>query len=63
MNNFPEEIKNLEGKWVALDKDTNEIIAHAATLSTLSRKISHIKDKVRFFKVPDLSVNYVPYGR
>ncbi len=60
METMPETITELEGKWVALDKETNEVMESADTLKRLREKLGDTAKDVVLFKVPDLGVTYVP---
>jgi len=62
MEQISEKLRELEGKWVALDKVTGEVIESAETLRELNQKISQSPLRVTLFKVPRLDVNLVPLG-
>ena len=55
LNNY----KNLENKWVALDKESNEIVEVAETLEELEKKLKEKIKNFYIFKLPRLDVNYV----
>ena len=55
LNNY----KNLENKWIALDKESNEIIEVAETLEELEKKLKEKIKNFYIFKLPRLDVNYV----
>lgn len=62
MAQLPETIKDLEGKWMALDKSSYEVLHSAETLHELREKTAGgaFSEEVMFFKVPALDVNYIP---
>ena len=56
-------ITELEGKWVALDRRTHDVLECADTLKELNKKTLRISQEFVLFKVPDLNVVFVPYAR
>ena len=62
MKSISKKITELEGKWVALDRRTQDVLEYADTLKELNQKARRISREFAFFKVPDLGVVFVPYA-
>jgi hypothetical protein len=63
MKSISKKITELEGKWVALDRRTQDVLEYADTLKELNKKTRGISQEFALFKVPDLGVVFVPYAR
>ncbi len=63
MKSISAKIKNFEGKWVAFDRASNDVVASGDTLKELNLKVARQDRAVILFKVPRLDVNLVPLQR
>lgn len=58
MEQLPEEIKNLQNKWVAINEN-GDLIEYADHLGELRDKISKLSYRVFIYKVPELDTHFV----